>query len=42
MSKSATDAVLKLTTIDGKPVYLEPGTTWIELVPNSTGGWSAS
>jgi hypothetical protein len=24
-----------LTTLDGEPVYLAPGQTWVELVPSS-------
>lgn len=37
-TKSATDAVLVLTTADGRVVKLAPGKTWIELVPTSGGG----
>jgi hypothetical protein len=27
---------------DGKPVELDPGNTWVELVPRGTGSWSTS
>ncbi len=29
-------------TRDGEPVTLDPGSTWIELVPQGTGSWSTS
>jgi len=41
-SKASTAAPLVLTTADGKPVELEPGNTWVELVPNTTGSWAIS
>ncbi len=37
-SKSAQDAPVVLTTADGAPVSLAPGTTWVELVPSGSGG----
>lgn len=39
-SKEAVDAPLVLTGADGAPVRLEPGTTWIELVPTGSGSWT--
>jgi hypothetical protein len=39
-SKSATDAPVVLTTLDGAPVLLEPGRTWVELVVSSMGDWT--
>ncbi|MGZ4509250.1 MAG: DUF3048 domain-containing protein [Blastococcus sp.] len=39
-SKSAVGATLALTGADHLPIKLAPGTTWIELVPNGTGGVS--
>ncbi len=39
-SKSATDAVLTLTTADGTNVLLAPGQTWIELAPTGSGAVS--
>ncbi|MGY1592281.1 DUF3048 domain-containing protein [Geodermatophilus sp. SYSU D00708] len=36
-SKPATGDRVRLTGADGAPVTLAPGTTWVELVPNSTG-----
>ncbi|GAB2451416.1 hypothetical protein GCM10007967_01790 [Xylanimonas ulmi] len=41
-SKESTAAPLVLTTPEGNPVTLEPGTTWVELVPGTTGSWSVS
>jgi len=38
-SKEAVDAPLVLTGADGAPVELEPGTTWLELVPLGSGSW---
>nr|WP_265520525.1 DUF3048 domain-containing protein [Oerskovia sp. JB1-3-2] len=35
-SKAAVEAPLTLTTADGTAVLLEPGTTWIELVPGGS------
>ncbi|WP_216093461.1 DUF3048 domain-containing protein, partial [Cellulosimicrobium cellulans] len=39
-SKEAVDAPLVLTGADGRTVRLEPGTTWVELVPTGSGSWS--
>ncbi|OLT54214.1 DUF3048 domain-containing protein [Cellulosimicrobium sp. CUA-896] len=39
-SKDAVDAPLRLTGADGLPVHLEPGATWIELVPTGSGSWA--
>jgi hypothetical protein len=36
-SKAAQDQPVALTGADGQPVQLAPGTTWVELVPKSTG-----
>jgi hypothetical protein len=41
-SKPSTDAVLTLTTPDGAPVTLVPGSTWVELVPASSGSIAVS
>jgi hypothetical protein len=41
-SKKSTGAPLVLTASGGKPVQLEPGNTWVELVPRGTGDWSVS
>jgi hypothetical protein len=41
-SKDAVDTPLVLTGADGQPVRLEPGPTWIELVPTGSGSWSVS
>jgi hypothetical protein len=41
-SKEAVDAPLVLTGADGKAVALEPGTSWIELVPTGSGSWAIS
>ncbi|MFC8922188.1 DUF3048 domain-containing protein [Cellulosimicrobium sp. NPDC057127] len=41
-SKAAVDAPLVLTGADGQPVRLEPGNSWIELVPTGSGSWSVS
>jgi len=30
-----------LTTLDGQPVYLAPGQTWVEMVPLS-GAWTTA
>lgn len=38
-SKDAVDEPLVLTGADGEPVELEPGRTWIELVPTGSGSW---
>lgn len=38
-SKAAVDAPVVLTEANG-PVRLEPGTTWIELVPQGSGGYT--
>ncbi|WNB85937.1 DUF3048 C-terminal domain-containing protein [Cellulomonas sp. ATA003] len=40
-SKGAVTEPVRLTTADGAPVRLEPGVTWVELVPNETGGVTA-
>jgi hypothetical protein len=34
-SKTSRDAVTQYTTMDGKPLNLHPGQTWVELVPES-------
>ncbi|MCB7138185.1 DUF3048 domain-containing protein [Cellulosimicrobium marinum] len=39
-SKESDAAPLVLTGPDGEVVELEPGTTWIELVPAGSGSWS--
>ena len=39
-SKEAEDAPLVLTDAEGEPVELEPGRTWVELVPSGSGSWS--
>jgi hypothetical protein len=36
-TKTADDQRLVLKGADGNPVLLAPGTTWIELVPKTTG-----
>ena len=36
-AKPSLDAPVALTGADGAPVRLAPGSTWVELVPNSTG-----
>lgn len=41
-SKPATDAVLTLTAPDGTPASLSPGSTWVELVPVSSGSVTVS
>lgn len=41
-SKEAVDAPLVLTGADGAPVELEPGASWIELVPVGSGSWEIS
>lgn len=41
-SKTSVRAPLRLATADGLPVLLAPGTTWVELVPNGTGGVAVS
>jgi hypothetical protein len=38
-SKESVDAPVELTR-DGEPVELDPGSTWIELVPRDGGSWS--
>lgn len=40
-SKESVDAPVELTR-DGEPVELDPGSTWIELVPRDGGSWSVS
>jgi hypothetical protein len=40
-TKPSLDAPVVLTGPDGTPVRLAPGTTWVELVPNSTGAVTA-
>ena len=35
--KSDVGTPVELTTADGQPVLVAPGTTWVELVPNGTG-----
>ncbi|MCA5895027.1 DUF3048 domain-containing protein [Isoptericola sp. NEAU-Y5] len=40
-SKEDLHAPVELTH-DGEPVELDPGSTWIELVPRGTGSWSVS
>jgi Protein of unknown function (DUF3048) C-terminal domain len=37
-SKESVDAPLALVGAGGQPVSLAPGATWVELVPNGTGG----
>jgi hypothetical protein len=41
-SKGSDSEPVVLTTADGKPVLLAPGTTWVELVPGGSGGVQAS
>jgi hypothetical protein len=41
-SKAAVDAPLELSGPDGGPVLLEQGTTWVELVPRSSGSYTVS
>ena len=41
-SKGSDSEPVVLTTSDGKPVALAPGTTWVELVPSGSGGVQAS
>jgi hypothetical protein len=36
-SKASTTEPVVLTGVDGRPIRLAPGNTWIELVPNGTG-----
>jgi hypothetical protein len=36
-SKASTNEPVVLTGVDGRPIRLAPGNTWIELVPNGTG-----
>jgi hypothetical protein len=36
-TKPSGGALLALTGVDGKPITLAPGNTWIELVPNGSG-----
>jgi len=38
-SKTGVRKRLVITRLNGKPVELEPGNTWIELVPRGTGTW---
>ncbi|QJW37658.1 DUF3048 domain-containing protein [Cellulosimicrobium protaetiae] len=38
-SKEAVEAPLVLTGADGAPVELEPGRSWVELVPVGSGSW---
>jgi len=38
-SKEAVESPLVLTGADGKPVELEPGVSWVELVPIGSGSW---
>nr|WP_286186292.1 DUF3048 domain-containing protein [Sphaerisporangium cinnabarinum] len=40
-SKEGVEAPLVLTGADGEPVELEPGASWIELVPTGSGSWTA-
>lgn len=37
-TKASADAPIQLTNQYGTPVYLAPGNTWVELVPNARGG----
>lgn len=37
-TKTSRDAPIQLTNTYGTPVYLAPGNTWVELVPNARGG----
>lgn len=37
-TKASADAPIALTNQYGTPVYLAPGNTWVELVPNARGG----
>lgn len=39
-SKASVGDLLVLTLGDGKPALLDPGNTWIELVPAGTGSWA--
>ncbi|QAY69923.1 DUF3048 domain-containing protein [Xylanimonas protaetiae] len=41
-SKPAVDAPLLLTAADGSPITLQPGNTWVQLVPKSTGTWTVA
>jgi hypothetical protein len=40
-SKAALDVPLALER-DGRPVELDPGSTWVELVPRDGGRWDVS
>ncbi|KZM77767.1 MULTISPECIES: DUF3048 domain-containing protein [Cellulosimicrobium] len=40
-SKETVESPVVLTGADGKPVELEPGASWIELVPVGSGSWEA-
>jgi hypothetical protein len=39
-SKQHLRAPIVLKTLDGREAELDPGNTWIELVPRGTGAWS--
>ena len=41
-SKTATDAPMVLTGLDGTPITLAPGNTWVEMVPNAGGSIAVS
>lgn len=40
--KPGIDAPIELTLTNGSPALLDPGSTWVELVPRGTGSWSFS
>ena len=37
-TKASREAPIQLTNQYGTPIYLAPGNTWVELVPNARGG----